>query len=195
MTDKGKDMIKAFIAAQKAMTAAIKSKENKHFHNAYADLASVQKACLPALNDNGFAVIQPIGQDENGAYVDTIFIHESGEQLSSRIYLVVDRKNMQGFGSACTYSRRYGLMGLAGIAPEDDDGNAAATAPPKDPPTTTIMKPKINHRAAAIDAMKGCADDASMRTVWHANRDLQADSDFLAAKDERKAELEKGTSK
>ena len=37
---------------------------------------------------------------------------------------------MQGVGSAQTYARRYGLMGLAGIAPEDDDGNAAAAAPP-----------------------------------------------------------------
>jgi hypothetical protein len=33
---------------------------------------------------------------------------------------------MQGLGSAITYGRRYGLMSMAGIAPEDDDGNAAA---------------------------------------------------------------------
>jgi hypothetical protein len=37
---------------------------------------------------------------------------------------------MQGFGSAVTYARRYGLMAMAGIAPEDDDGNAAAKAAP-----------------------------------------------------------------
>jgi hypothetical protein len=38
---------------------------------------------------------------------------------------------MQGYGSAVTYARRYGLMAMAGIAPEDDDGNAAAKAAPK----------------------------------------------------------------
>jgi hypothetical protein len=38
---------------------------------------------------------------------------------------------MQGYGSAVTYARRYGLMAMAGIAPEDDDGNAAAAAAPR----------------------------------------------------------------
>ena len=73
-------------------------------------------------------------------YVDTIFMHTSGESLSNRIYLAVDKNNMQGVGSAITYARRYGLMGLAGIAPEDDGGNAAAKAPPKEAQKPTDEK-------------------------------------------------------
>ena len=50
--------------------------------------------------------------------------------------LLVSKNDMQGYGSAVTYGRRYGLMSLAGIAPEDDDGNAAAKAPPQEPANT-----------------------------------------------------------
>jgi hypothetical protein len=44
---------------------------------------------------------------------------------------------MQGFGSAVTFARRYGLMSMAGNAPDDDDGNAAAKAAPEDRKPTT----------------------------------------------------------
>jgi len=33
---------------------------------------------------------------------------------------------MQGLGSAITYARRYGLLGMACLATEDDDGEMAA---------------------------------------------------------------------
>jgi hypothetical protein len=52
--------------------------------------------------------------------------------------LIVSKNDMQGYGSAVTYARRYGLMAMAGIAPEDDDGNAAAKSAPKQEPTKTI---------------------------------------------------------
>jgi hypothetical protein len=45
---------------------------------------------------------------------------------------------MQGLGSAITYARRYALMGMAGLAPEDDDGNAASAKQVNTkPPTKT----------------------------------------------------------
>ncbi len=124
------EAIKSLTKAQADMGAALKTSTNPHFKSRYADLSAVRDACIEPLHANGFAVIQPSGQDETGMFVDTIFLHESGETFSSRVYLVVDKNNMQGVGSAQTYARRYGLMGLAGIAPEDDDGNAAASAPP-----------------------------------------------------------------
>ena len=114
------------------MGKALKSSNNPHFKSKYADLASVMDACLPALNANGIAVIQPAIGDV-GWFVETIFIHgESGEQLSCKVPLIVSKHDMQGYGSASTYARRYGLMAMAGIAPEDDDGNAAAKAAPQE---------------------------------------------------------------
>lgn len=123
--------IKALVKAQAGMGKALKEATNPHLKKKYADLGNVMDACMPALQENGFAVMQPSGKDDQGLFVDTILAHESGVMFESRVYLVVDKQNMQGVGSAQTYARRYGLMGMAGIAPEDDDGNDAAKAPAK----------------------------------------------------------------
>ena len=127
-----KSIATALAAAQINMGKALKQANNPHFRSKYADLGSVMDACLPALNERGIAVIQPTGENELGRFVETIMIHgESGEQLSCRVPLIVGKNDMQGYGSAVTYARRYGLMAMAGIAAEDDDGNAAAKAAPK----------------------------------------------------------------
>jgi hypothetical protein len=131
----GMSIYAALAAAQQQMGKALKDSDNPHFKSKYADLSSVMDACIPALNANGFAVIQPTVDDESGRYVETVLLHESGESLKCRVPLIVQKNDMQGYGSAVTYARRYGLMCMAGIAPEDDDGNAAAkAAPPSDQP-------------------------------------------------------------
>lgn len=129
----------ALSAAQMEMGKALKSASNPHFKSKYADLASVMDACLPALNSHGIAVIQPTTDDENGRYVETILIHgATGQELRCRVPLIVQKNDMQGYGSAVTYARRYGLMSMAGIAPEDDDGNAAAKAAPSVHPASQM---------------------------------------------------------
>ena len=117
---------KALAKAQAAMGPALKTATNPHFKKQYADLGAVQEACFDALRSNGFAVYQPVGRDESGPFVKTVFAHESGETLECTVPLLVGKNDMQGLGSAITYARRYGLMAMAGITPEDDDGNAAA---------------------------------------------------------------------
>ena len=127
-----KSIAAALAAAQTTMGKALKQSSNPHFKSKYADLGNVMDACLPALNAVGIAVIQPTGEDEFGRYVETRLIHgDSGEGLSCRVPLIVNKNDMHGYGSAVTYARRYGLMAMAGIAPEDDDGNAAAAAAPR----------------------------------------------------------------
>ena len=116
----------ALAKAQAEMGKAIKESTNPAFRSKYADLGNVMDACLPALNKHNIAVIQPIVSDVDGRFVKTILIHESGETLGCAVPLIVGKNDMQGLGSAITYGRRYGLMSMAGIAPEDDDGNAAA---------------------------------------------------------------------
>jgi len=136
-----KSLASALAAAQMEMGKALKSANNPHFKSKYADLSSVVDACLPALNAHGIAVIQPMTDDETGRYVTTSLIHgASGETLSCRVPLILGKNDMQGYGSAVTYARRYGLMSMAGIAPEDDDGNAAA----KSAPTTAQRPATIN---------------------------------------------------
>ena len=134
------NIAKALVAAQQEMTKAHKGSENPHFRSKYADLGNVMDACLPALNKNGIAVVQQMASDNGEDYVVTRFIHVSGESLECSVRLLIGKADMQGMGSAITYARRYGLMSLAGIAPEDDDGNMAGQTPA--PKTKPQPKPK-----------------------------------------------------
>lgn len=136
-----KNIAAALVKAQMEMGPALKQSTNPAFKSKYADLSSVLEACMPALQAAGIAVIQPTGEDQLGKFVETVFIHaESGETLACRTPLLIGKQDMQGYGSAVTYARRYGLMAMAGIAPEDDDGNAAVKAAPDKINTETLNK-------------------------------------------------------
>jgi len=117
----------AFVAAQKGFSPAIKAATNPHFKSKYADLAACVEAVIDALHENGIALMQRTTESESGVIVETVFIHESGEEMSGgRLHVPADKHSPQGYGSALTYARRYSLMAACGIAPEDDDGNAAS---------------------------------------------------------------------
>jgi len=155
-----KTIAAALARAQMNMGKALKQSANPAFRSKYADLGNVMDACLPALNEAGIALIQPTGEDDHGRFVETILIHgESGESLSCRVPLIVAKNDMQGYGSAVTYARRYGLMAMAGIAPEDDDGNAAAKAAPKDEPKKTAMTVEQFDELKALIEATGTDED------------------------------------
>jgi len=81
---------------------------------------------MNALNDNCISLIQTTHPHDNGIVVETIFLHESGEQLSGgKLFFPAVKHDAQGYMSALTYCRRGSLMAACGIAPEDDDGNAS----------------------------------------------------------------------
>ena len=147
-----KDAIAALALAQSQMKTPHKDATNPHFRNRYASLKSCIKAIKPALNDNGFALIQAAGKDEQGHYIQTTFEHTSGGLFTSKFYMEPEKKGMQGLGSAATYAKRDGLLGLAGIEPDedaDDDGNAADEKPAAPKPKPQQKKP---HSEAAHDA-------------------------------------------
>ena len=169
-----KTIYAALAAAQAEMGKALKDTNNPHFKSKYADLSSVMDACMPALNKHGIAVFQPAYDDETGRYVKTILAHASGEMLECRVPLIVSKNDMQGYGSAVTYARRYGLMGMAGIAPEDDDGHAAAKAPPRQedwtpPKPAPVLEPdaptpaQIKEAVAYLEMAESLAD---LQTRW-----------------------------
>lgn len=136
----------ALVKAQKQFNPALKNTNNAFFNNKYADLAACIEAVIDALNDNGIMLMQPTHECERGVLVETLFIHESGEQFSAgRLHVPATKPDAQGYGSALTYARRYSLMAACGIAPEDDDGNAAAKFNPQ------AYKQTLANIAAATD--------------------------------------------
>jgi len=124
MNDK---IFQAFIAAQKQFGPALKTSTNPHFRSRYADLSACVEAVIDSLNSNGIGLVQITHPCESGVTVETILIHESGQTMSSgSLHLPASKQDAQGYGSALTYARRYSLMAICGIAPEDDDGNKAS---------------------------------------------------------------------
>lgn len=189
------DAIKALVKAQKAMGAVLKNASNPHLKSKYADLGSVLDACQSALHDNGFAIMQPCGKDQEGAFVETVLAHESGESFASRVYLVIGKQDMQGVGSAITYARRYGLLGMAGLAPEDDDGEATKApkreAPPPFDPVAAhdrIAK-KLEGASSLADLVEAWKSEAgTIKEIIEARADLG--KSITETKDRRKAELQ-----
>ena len=118
----------AFIKAQGNFAKAVKSATNPHFKSKYVALDGVIDAVAAPLREQGIAIMQMTDIEDARTVLVTRLIHESGEWLGSRYPVHPVKADPQGEGSALTYARRYALMAIAGIAPEDDDGNAAVKA-------------------------------------------------------------------
>jgi hypothetical protein len=153
-TTPSKTIYQALVAAQKNFESAAKTSNNPHFRSKYAALDVCVDAVKEALNNEGIFLLQKTHECNDGVMVETIFIHESGEQLSGGVlHVPASKHDAQGYGSALTYARRYSLLAACGIAPEDDDGNAATKAPPKvNQPSAEVIEAKRFEISQAIEA-------------------------------------------
>lgn len=154
-------LIPALVKAQKEMSPVYKDATNPHFRSKYADLAGVVEAVSDALQANGLVVVSTFSYKNETALLYTTLYHESGEYIES-VYplLVKDPTDPQKLGAAITYARRYTLMAILGIAPEDDDGNYASGKTPTHQPTYKAAAAPANAPASATsdapsDAQKG----------------------------------------
>ncbi len=120
------ELATALAKAQSEMKGATKSKSNPFFKSTYADLSCVLDACREALTKNGLSISQMPEVCEDGISLTTMMLHSSGQWISSEFRMPVTKKDPQAFGSALTYSRRYALAAIVGIAQEDDDANSAS---------------------------------------------------------------------
>lgn len=133
-----------FGALTAGRTAKVRGEKNGRtydFTYTYADLADALAACTPALSSEGLALIQaPMVEEAREVTVTTILVHTSGEYLKTSLTLTAEAATPQKIGAASTYARRYSLLALVGLSPEDDDaqpgqgqggnGRRRSSAPP-----------------------------------------------------------------
>ena len=171
-----KQIATALVKAQKAFGPALKTNTNPAFRSKYADLSACIEAVVDALNDNGIAMLQQTRQDDTGVTVETLFLHESGEQITSGpLHVPAAKQDPQGYGSALTYARRYSLMAACGIAPEDDDGNAASKgAAPRQEKQQIDMSPKARAARIADGVAAGDAAGAATALASFERKELDA---------------------
>jgi hypothetical protein len=148
------ELAKALALAQAEMKNPAFDSNNPHFKSKYASLAAVRDAVLPVLSKHGLSVSQfPVAEDGK-AGCDTLLIHASGQYISERLLIPCDKQNAHGVGSCITYSRRFSLMGVAGVVgDEDDDGNAAVGSKPVST-SKPILSATITPTDGAWDAVK-----------------------------------------
>jgi hypothetical protein len=101
-------------------------------------------------------LVQSLEDGEAGTLriVSTLFHAASGQWLSSE-FSVAKPENMQDFGSACTYGKRYAQQALLNISTEDDD-DAASLNGASQPPTRQATQASPNGHApepAQADAL------------------------------------------
>jgi len=153
------NLLPALVAAQASFGKAVKDAKNAHFGSAYTTLASALDAILPALNVNGLAVVQQTHMGDGGVVMlRTLLLHTSGEWIGSAYPILPTKPDPQGYGSATTYARRYSLMALAGVAPEDDDANAASVDTRSGPPKYRGKFPRNDNSRSKPPAIEMHAD-------------------------------------
>jgi len=143
----------ALCAAQADFAPAVKASKNPAFKSMYADLQSCIEAVGPALNKHGIAYYWDAVQGDGGQWrVECHLVHAATTTAITCAWPVItDKPNAQGFASGSTYARRYSLMAVTGLAPEDDDGNAAASqnhAKPSVPPQVAQARAEANKLVA-----------------------------------------------
>jgi hypothetical protein len=164
-----KNLAIALVKAQLEMITPKKGSVNPFYKNKYADLNDVLEAVVPALNNNGIVLLQPLVNIEGKNFVKTVLMHESGETFESLAEIFCAKQNdAQAYGSGISYARRYSLSSICGIGSEDDDAQKA-------------VQPKPNATTAnLIAAKKGNYSIEQVRQKY--NVTTQQEIDFLTLK-------------
>ncbi len=156
----------ALSRAQGKVENAKRTSFNPGFKSNYADLATVWDTIREVFASEGLCVVQlpceaPMGQ----VGLLTIVGHTSGQEIRQHTFQSLKRADdPQNAGSCITYLRRYALMGVAGIAPEDDDANAAAGVGKRGSPAPAA----VDYTSACAEALADLekADEAQSRVLY-----------------------------
>jgi hypothetical protein len=165
------ELAAALVAAHAEIKGVVKSATNPFFKSKYATLDAVVDAVKPPLLAQGIVVVQGVQDAAEGVAIETMLLHKSGQWLSSTLRLPASKEDAQGYGSAISYGRRYGLMAICGVPAEDDDGNAAtATAP------TSKITPVAGSLAALDPKEQEQAKQVASSIVdwWNAGEEFKA---------------------
>lgn len=175
----------ALVAAQAEMPGVPKETKGQVGSQVryYADLATVVEVVRPVLAKHSLAYVQlPADSDPGKVAVTTRLIHKTGEWLEDTLSMPAGNNGAQGVGSAITYARRYSLMAMLGLAPEDDDGGAASQPAPRQPQprparpaaapapdqntqTTAVTDPQIK-KLQVLANEKGFANRDARLAMW-----------------------------
>lgn len=163
-SEKTDSILPKLAKALKELGGAKKSSDNPFFKSKYADLNTHLDVAEKALEAQDLMLLQPVDRDERGSFVESIIIDpETGQFVTSRMDLILNKQDMQNMGSAVTYARRYTLGSLLAMQALDDDGNQA-TFGKTTQTTTTEVPAKARSSFRKSKNTNGESTDASIAT-------------------------------
>ena len=132
--------------AQGVLSNPTKDGFNPGYKSKYATLDTALNIVRECLSKHNIAVVQATRIEGNLLMLDTRLTHKSGQWIEAEYPVCAFPAKQPEMGSALTYSRRYSMFSLVGIAgEEDDDANAAVSA---------VSAPKRTAKAEMFDIQK-----------------------------------------
>ena len=182
----------AFIEAYAAMNNPTKNASNPAFRSKYANLEELLAQTRPILAAVELALVQEPVSEEGRSGVHTYLKYKTDETLDFGRYTVpLSKHDAQGAGSALTYTRRYAIAAIFGLAQEDDDGNAAskpqakrepeAQAAPESKPAPaveTVSESVLKEIHALRDELGIDADKYLAQLKWAEGHDVASDAEL-----------------
>lgn len=183
------EIAKAVLAVQGQLKPAVKDSRNPFYKSTYADLNSCWDAIRELLQANGLVVIQMPGTSgDMRPTLTTLLLHTSGEYFMDEAILLIDKPNAQGYGSAVTYYRRYGLSAVIGLISDDDDGAAASgttgTPPAKETKATAKATSKRLEQAPTLEQAQSTATARAKAEVEKQGEEIMTEQAWGAVKKE-----------
>jgi len=118
-----KDLGSAWCKAKLEMGSSVAfDKKNPHLRSEYASLSAILNKVNPIFAKHNLAVLQ---MPQSGDLMTQLVHSPSGQYLFFKTPLINPKGDMQGYGAAVTYARKYALISLCGMSGDEDcDGES-----------------------------------------------------------------------
>jgi hypothetical protein len=148
-------------------------KRGKSNFGAHATLDDGLEICRKHCSEHGISIIQSTRMDGEIMVLDTRLCC-GNEWVEAEYPVIRFPATQQQIGSALTYSRRYSLFAMIGIAGEnDDDGDAATTATPapkREKPSELSAEQSSAILEELLASLKQCVSFTALEEWGEANR-------------------------
>ena len=167
-SDTCSELCMAFAKAQGEFPTIGHNRDNAFFKSSYADLHAIASVVRPILSKHGLSYTQfTVVKDAGEVILHTRLMHTSGQWIETRSRIIPEKGDVQSYGRAVSYHKRYALMGLLGLTASndssDDDAEGlmekhrtlAPSSPhhydPKKQSPTTITKEQVEELEMELD--------------------------------------------
>ena len=117
------DLGSAWCKAKLEMGSSVAlDKKNPHLRSEYASLSAILNKVNPIFAKHNLALLQ---MPQSGDLMTQLIHSPSGQYVFFKTPLINPKGDMQGYGAAVTYARKYALISLCGVSGDEDcDGES-----------------------------------------------------------------------